>query len=119
MSKCITAILGLVVLVLTTALFTTRASATYPVLASPHKVTFSDELPDDTETYQSFHCDAGEALLSAVAFRQIGSSYAVPLGLLDYTASTYPEGVVVAMLNHTGHLEYYRVTLICAAVADL
>lgn len=84
-----------------------------PVVSSPHIERFTGDVLDEFDTYSSFHCADGDVLLSAVAYRQLGSGPATPLAVLDFTANTYPEGAVVWMKNDSGHDEVYRVTLIC------
>lgn len=93
-----------------------------PVVSSTQKEAFSGELPDSTYTYASFHCGdvegGGNMLLSANAYRQIGSGPVTPLAVVDYTATTFPEGAVVVLDNDSGHDEMYRVTLICGTAIE-
>jgi hypothetical protein len=90
-----------------------QASATDPVVQSTHLESFSDALPNGTDMFQHFNCQSGNAVLSGVAYMQIGSSIPVSLDVLDYEADTYPDGIVVHLFNDSGIDQYYRVTMIC------
>lgn len=91
----------------------TANADTGPVVQSTHLEAFSDSLPDGTDTFQHFNCENGNAVLSGVAYMQVGSSVPVSLDVLDYEADAYPDGIVVHLLNNSGVDQYYRVTLIC------
>lgn len=107
-------------LVWSSGIFVQEAAASGEgAVTDPHIVHISDVIADETDTYQSFHCPSGEALISYAAYRQIGSGPATPLLGLDFTAETYPEGVVILMQNNSGHEEGYRVSLICGDVTTL